>query len=66
MTTPEIAPGVRVVITAGMAVGVRGVVIAKWGRLFGKSGVEQWIVDSTDLVRRRVLRADHLRVEEKA
>lgn len=60
MTPAPIAIGARVIITAGMAHGVQGVVLERWPRDIGK--IAQWVVGSSDLVRKRVVRADFLRV----
>lgn len=57
-----IAKGVRVRVTQGLAAGVEGVVIDRWHDLGGKPRVEQWRVQSADLVRDRVLREDWLEV----
>lgn len=56
------AKGAKVRITRGLAVGVVGVVQGPWSALFGrgKDSVRQWIVESDDLVRRRIMREDHL------
>lgn len=47
-------------ITAGLAKGVVGIVHSLWPTKAG--GTRQWVVVSTDLVRRRVLREDYLEV----
>lgn len=58
----SIAKGTHVRITKGLAVGVVGIVDGPWSSLFGrgKDAVRQWIVRSDDLVRRRIMREDHL------
>lgn len=60
MTT--IAKGTRVRISKGLAVGVEGIVGEPYGRLFGrgKDAIRQWEVTSADLVRKRIMREDHL------
>lgn len=60
-TTPQFSPGDRVVITMGLAVGKRGVVVSRWPRAF--SGIPMWVIRSLDIVGTRVMRADHLRLE---
>jgi hypothetical protein len=62
-TAPEAQPsiGARVVITGGLAVGKEGIVLERWPRdINGR--IAQWVVQSHDLVRKRVIRADYLRV----
>lgn len=66
MTAPELAPGVHVVVTQGLAAGVEGVVVAEWPRHFHRGGPRMWVVRSQDLVRQRILRADWLRPVEAA
>lgn len=57
----DIAIGVRVVITGGMAHGVHGVVLERWPRdINGR--IAQWVVGSSDLVRKRVVREDYILV----
>lgn len=58
---PRFSIGDRVVITKGMTAGLSAVVLEPWPRTF--SGVPQWVVGSDDLVRRRVVRADYLKLE---
>lgn len=60
MTPPAIAIGVRVEITGGLAHGKRGVVLERWPR--GIGSIAQWVIGSDDLVRRRVIRSDYLKV----
>lgn len=57
-----VAKGCRVRITKGLAAGVEGVVGDKYGCLFGrgKDAIRQWEVVSDDLVRKRIMREDHL------
>ncbi len=57
-----IGKGSTVRVTKGLAVGVVGVVLGPWPSLFGrgKDAVRQWMIESDDLVRRRILREDHL------
>ncbi len=60
---PQLGPGVRVVITQGLAAGKIGVVIEKWASHFGRGvGPAMWRISSDDLVRTRILRADYLKV----
>ncbi len=55
---PTFAPGDKVRVTAGLAAGVVGVVQSKWGSLFG--AMPMYRIQSSDLVRDRILRADWL------
>lgn len=59
MGVTALAPGVKVRITAGAAVGKEGVVFAPWPR-YWERGVPLWIIRSDDLVRQRIIRADYL------
>lgn len=60
-TKPAIlGPGAHVRITRGMAKGIVGTVLSRWPTTFG--GEAQWVVESGDIARRRVIRADYLEV----
>ncbi len=61
--TPTLKPGVKVVVTQGLAVGIEAVVVGRFSQHFGRSsGPAMWRIQSNDLVRDRVLRADWLKV----
>jgi hypothetical protein len=62
MRPPELVPGLRVRITMGLASGIEAILIAKWPRPFFRGGPPMWRVQSTDLVRDRIVRADWLEV----
>ncbi len=58
-----ISPGDPVLVTNGMAKGLRGVVHVRWPRDFDE-GVPLWVVRFGGMVDERVIRADYLeRVE---
>ncbi len=56
-----LAPGVRVEVILGMAVGRRGVILGPWPRHYAK-GIALWRVGfQGELIRDRILREDYLR-----
>ncbi len=61
-TRCRLAIGRKVRIIRGLAVGVEGVVIERWATHFGDQQIALWRIGSNDLVRSRVMRADHLEV----
>lgn len=61
MSRPQFAPGVRVRIICGPAKGIEGVIAERWPIVFER-GCPSWLVESDDLIRKRVMRADFLEV----
>lgn len=63
MTAQVVKPGVKVIVTQGLAAGIEAVVVEKFAEHYARDwGPAMWRVRSSDLVRDRILREDWLRV----
>ena len=59
LAPPVFGIGDTVVVTAGLAHGIQGIVLERWPRDIGRT--PQYVIGTRDLVQRRVVRADYLR-----
>ncbi len=58
-----LTPGTPVIVTSGMAKGLRGVVHVRWLKDFDE-GIPLWVVRFGGMVDERVIRGDYLERDE--